>query len=62
MTKEQMNDLVILIKNLKYSKCPKTSLEKQLMDNCEDLVEYCEKLSDRVVQLESEVLRLRRSI
>jgi hypothetical protein len=55
MTKEEINDLAILIKNLKNSKCIKTSLEQDLMDKCEKLILKLE-------QTEQEIARLRRSI
>lgn len=55
MTKEEISDLAILIKNLKNSKCIKTSLEQELMDKCEKLIQ-------KLNQAEEEIARLRRSI
>ena len=55
MTKEEISDLAILIKNLKNSKCIKTSLEQDLMNKCEKLIEKLNKADE-------EIARLRRSI
>lgn len=55
MTDEEINDLAILIKNLKNSKCIKTSLEQDLMNKCEKLIQ-------KLNEAEREIARLRRSI